>query len=151
MAAFGPHGGVRVVGAEEAETLGLAVSMNTEQYLDPLSHFKWTIVSISLRNNGGNFVEFLFATFLAKRKAGRQCRFRALGNLLIRTCPRRHKSPAGPKSIFFNFKFQIKVEFPSTLHAEAVRGVVECPCNFVIVNASVVSFSLPPGLQIGIT
>lgn len=94
MTAFGSLRRVSVVGGEDAEILGLSVSMKRQQHVDANAKQIWTIISVSAQNGGYHCVEFLFAALLS-RQSETKFPLRRLGRALCTLCSRRQKQSAG--------------------------------------------------------
>ncbi|KAL8273705.1 hypothetical protein Esti_002305 [Eimeria stiedai] len=131
---------------ETAQTFGLKTSLKRARYVDKDSNLRWTVLSISIENDGCFFVEALFAAVLNKQRETRSV-LHNLRKFMPSICSKRRERQGGGlnhqrakskkqlmnDALFFMFG------------AEVLRELVECPCNFIVVNPSA-EHSLPSDL-----
>ncbi|KAL8428086.1 hypothetical protein Efla_000185 [Eimeria flavescens] len=116
---------------ESVDTFGLKTCMNKNEHVDSETKLHWTILSVSVENDGCFFVEFLFAAVLDKQEPRRLC-FSSVRDLLSRVCCRRREERSRTQAVN-NMHLQRLMD----CRVGVLRKVVECPCNFIVVNSSV--------------
>ncbi|KAL8449697.1 hypothetical protein Emed_002952 [Eimeria media] len=134
MTAFGSLHSINVASCttdETAQKFGIKTSLKKARYFDEDSKSAFTVLSISVANDGCFFIEALFLAVLNKRRETRSI-LNNLRKLMPNICSKRREQHGGGLKHQKPFnKFAQNFSF-----SEVLRELVECPCNFIVVNPS---------------